>query len=348
MKSVFEIFLLGENRWTRLQYSLFRIVLGTHLLFSSLLLVHSLTLPLTVFLAGTAAVFSVLLIFGAAERFTAFVLAGLWALFFGVWPLAPHHSEPLLIYILLAHTELAPTTRGELAEAIDWRMPQAIYSFLWFITILFFTYTGVSILFGVDYPLLTTLYLAAPLGLMPRFRPLVWALTLFVALYLIAALGDIVLSLLLVQFFLFDPKWVPGKSAGTPETIFYDGHCGLCHRAVLFALEEDRSGELFRFSPLGGDTFLGAITPDRRAELPDSIVVVTASGELLTKSRAVAHIGMALGGLWRLGAVILRLIPHGVADLGYDLVARYRKRIFRAPDTVCPLIPEQLAARFLP
>ena len=38
-------------------------------------------------------------------------------------------------------------------------------------------------------------------------------------------------------------------------TIFYDGDCGLCHRAVRVVLAADPEGRAFRFAPLGGETF---------------------------------------------------------------------------------------------
>src|SRR5579885_2416758 len=39
-----------------------------------------------------------------------------------------------------------------------------------------------------------------------------------------------------------------------PELIFYDGHCGLCHGFVKFALARDREGARFRFAPLPEQT----------------------------------------------------------------------------------------------
>ena len=37
-----------------------------------------------------------------------------------------------------------------------------------------------------------------------------------------------------------------------PETIFYDGGCGLCHRFVRFVIKRDPDGTLFRYAPLEG------------------------------------------------------------------------------------------------
>ena len=76
-----------------------------------------------------------------------------------------------------------------------------------------------------------------------------------------------------------------------PELLFYDGGCGLCHRAVRFVLWADPEGRAFRFAPLGGDTFQALVSAGERERLPDSLVVrTTEDGRLLTRSTARASI----------------------------------------------------------
>jgi predicted DCC family thiol-disulfide oxidoreductase YuxK len=132
----------------------------------------------------------------------------------------------------------------------------------------------------------------------------------------------------------------------SPERIFYDGHCGLCHRTVRFVLARDRTGEAFRFAPLDSDAFRKAVPDSERARLPDSIVVQTADGRLLLRSSAVLHILRRLGGVWRLVALAGGCIPVGLRDLLYDGVARIRRRLFAPPPGACPLLPPHLRARF--
>jgi predicted DCC family thiol-disulfide oxidoreductase YuxK len=134
----------------------------------------------------------------------------------------------------------------------------------------------------------------------------------------------------------------------TPQTeiLFYDGHCGLCHRAVRFVLARDSDGRLFRFAPLEGDTFNRVVTPERRTTLPDSVVVLTAEGKLLARSDAFLHILRRLGGGWKVLAVGLSIVPRRLRDLVYDLVARVRYRIFGRRDEQCPVMAPGLRARF--
>jgi predicted DCC family thiol-disulfide oxidoreductase YuxK len=132
------------------------------------------------------------------------------------------------------------------------------------------------------------------------------------------------------------------------EYIFYDGHCGLCHRAVKFVLKHDRSGNAFRFAPLQGQTFLSRVTPKQTPSLPDSFVVETREGKLLTRSDASLYVMRSLRGGWKILANILGVIPRGLRDAAYDFVARIRYRLFGRQDDLCPIVPPNLRARFDP
>ena len=137
-------------------------------------------------------------------------------------------------------------------------------------------------------------------------------------------------------------------AAQESEYIFYDGHCGLCHRAVKFVLKHDRSGTAFRFAPLQGETIQSHVSAERRASLPDTFVVLTREGALLMRSTASLHILERLGGSWKVLGKILSAIPRGLRDLVYDFVARIRYRLFGRRDDLCPVVPPNLRARFDP
>jgi predicted DCC family thiol-disulfide oxidoreductase YuxK len=134
--------------------------------------------------------------------------------------------------------------------------------------------------------------------------------------------------------------------AAAPSMVFYDGACGLCHRTVRFAIARDPDGSRFRFAALGGETFRRRVTQPARAGLPDSIVVLTPDGSLLTRSGAVIHLLERIGGPWRLLGGLLGLVPRVFRDTGYDAVARVRHWLFRRPAETCPVTPPALRARF--
>ena len=87
----------------------------------------------------------------------------------------------------------------------------------------------------------------------------------------------------------------PRAGAGVGHSlVFYDGTCGLCHRAVRFALARDADGSRFRFAPLDSEAFRQRV-PDA-AGLPDSMVVRTPEGSVLVRSAGVIHILERAGG----------------------------------------------------
>jgi len=128
-------------------------------------------------------------------------------------------------------------------------------------------------------------------------------------------------------------------------TVFYDGTCGLCHRAVQFLLRRDPDGQLFRYAPLQGTTASEVLGDLDR--LPDSMVIQCEDGARLWKGRAALRIGSALGGLWWLLATIGRLLPTPVLDRMYDAIAARRYRWFGKREDHCPLMLPSQRSLFL-
>lgn len=142
------------------------------------------------------------------------------------------------------------------------------------------------------------------------------------------------------------PRTTRGLEPGV-DLLFYDGTCGLCHRWVLFALRRDPEGTRFRFAPIGGVAWREKIPAPLVETLPDSLVLRTADGRTLVRSDAVLHVGERLEPGWRAMARLAGLLPRWLLDLGYDGVARVRRRLFRRPPGSCPLVPAELKGRFL-
>jgi predicted DCC family thiol-disulfide oxidoreductase YuxK len=136
-------------------------------------------------------------------------------------------------------------------------------------------------------------------------------------------------------------------AAPETETIFYDGRCGLCHRTVQFVLKRD-SRRIFRYAPLQGTTFEQRVSPALRSSLPDSVIVLTSDGRLLTRSDAILHIYGRLGGVWNALAAVMAIIPRPIRDAAYDFIARIRYSVFGRRSETCPVVPAELRARFDP
>jgi predicted DCC family thiol-disulfide oxidoreductase YuxK len=296
------------------------------------------------------------------------------------WLLLAHAFLPSAPYGSLA-------ARGRSDPRGNWRMSAAVYGAAWVLMALAYSYSGAmklaspswidgsamarvlanplarpgamhDFLLGVPPVLLRfatwgalALELSfAPLAAIRRVRPWIWSamVVMHIGLLALVAFPDLTVGMVILHAFTFDPAWVPALWIGSRETMFYDGHCGLCHRAVRFVLAEDADGSRFRFAPLQGATFEAAVPPSQQAGLPDSVVVQTADGRILTRSAAFLHILQRLGGAWRVLAAIFSIIPPPLRDSVYDFVARIRYKLFARPPEVCPIVPPDLHARFLP
>jgi predicted DCC family thiol-disulfide oxidoreductase YuxK len=188
--------------------------------------------------------------------------------------------------------------------------------------------------------------LYAPLALFARLRPWIWLamVGMHLGLMVLIDFAELSIGMLILHLLTFDPQWVPARWPARRDRILYDGTCGLCHGAVRFVLAEDRRGDAFTFSPLQESA--GAIEAQSGRALPDSMVVHADSGDVLVRSRAVLYIGQRLGGLWRVLATAGQAVPLAVRDAAYDFVARVRYRVFGRAETLCPVLPPDLRARF--
>lgn len=182
-----------------------------------------------------------------------------------------------------------------------------------------------------------------------------WILAAILVVGIVRGRSDTLTVAAFSLLLLVDPRWIPARWPGRRDRVFYDGTCGLCHGATRFILAEDRSGTAFGFAPLQGPTWEAsasevrqrALPEGQKQALPDSVVVLTAEGDVLTRSTAAIYVLDRMGGLWRVLGTSMGLVPRAVRDAAYDAVARSRYRIFGRRDTLCPILPPDLRSRFL-
>lgn len=130
----------------------------------------------------------------------------------------------------------------------------------------------------------------------------------------------------------------------TSMVLAFDGICVLCNGFVRFLMRHDRL-ERLRFASsgsVGGAAIFAATGQD--SSNPVSVVLVDGDSRYL-ESDAIIRAVMALGGMWRLFAVV-RIVPRPLRDAGYRFVARRRYRWFGKLDS-CPLPGAAAAGRFL-
>jgi len=331
-------------------------------------------LPMVVLLVG--ALMSFFIAAGNSRRpaaLTALVVVG--CLIMGPTPVLDPRVWPVCV-VLAALIFIPPAPYGSIAArgrddpAGGWRMPVWIVIALWVALGAIYATDGIvkvtdtawrsgatltDRMPSLPQGLAVTLAWAAiivqsafvPLALWRVTRPWIWLVAMLqVGRLLAGGAWEPVVAIVSLHLFTFDPRWFNPKVDDEPWLLFYDGQCGLCHNAVRFVMAEDPGGHLFHYAPLQGELIKEKIDEQTRATLPDSIVLITRDGQLLTRSSAVARMLDRLGGLWRLTAWALWLFPRPVRDLGYRSVARVRRLVFKQPKDACPIMPPELRARF--
>jgi predicted DCC family thiol-disulfide oxidoreductase YuxK len=410
-----------KNGWTGGQYGLFRWVFGAYLFihflqlvpwggelfsnqgvlpvassspvlyrFPNILALWDSTGFVTILLlvaTGLAMLFAV----GRYDRIAALGLWYIWACLYGRNPLISNPSIPYVGLLLLAHVCISPspfglrTARKRAFVEPSWRMADSIYTVVWILMAVGYTYSGATKLaspswvngkalsYMLDNPLargglvsqvllsLPDLLLRlatwgamafelcfAPLALLRKLRPWLWAGMFCMHLCLIVAVdfADLSLGMVMLHLFTFNPAWVRTAKAAATETIFYDGHCGLCNRVIRFVLAEDFTGTAFCFAALDSKAFRSLVSDDRCLASNDSLFIVTSDKMVLSRSAAILHILRRLGGIWIWFASLSAMIPLALRDAAYDCLTRLRHPFFLPSMKASPIIPDEIKARF--
>jgi predicted DCC family thiol-disulfide oxidoreductase YuxK len=204
-------------------------------------------------LVAIGAAASVALLIGWRDRIVALALLYVWACLFIRSPLISNPGLPIIGLLLLVHALLPVrpfgswSARGRLDPDSGWRMPPAIYTALWIVMALGYSYSGAAKLVSpswIDGSALTYILdnsvvrpalfqeilssmpstlirmaawgvlvvelLFAPLALIKRVRPWLWLILFSMHLGLMSLIefADLSSEMILLHLFTFDPAWV--------------------------------------------------------------------------------------------------------------------------------------------
>lgn len=381
-----------QTGWTGGQYSIYRAVLAASI---ALLLGERLASATLSGITGTLLVGGILgccaLAIGWHDRWVAafvLVLSTTAAAFVDGAPLELPGIDIVFATVLLAlhlatppHPFGAVTAIGRPDPSGGWEMPFWIPHAAWGLLAVFHVVTDLERLSGLVFaPATIDVGSLAWLGVVfdlwfvvavfrVRQRASAWIAMSLWKLAWIVAFGDFggheSAMLGVLHLLAFDPLWLastsrslerrPDPDSAREARLFYDGECGLCHRAVRIVLAEDANmadALRLRFAPLQGDAWRDLLTrTPRLAEepLPDSLVLELEDGRLLTQATAALEIADRLGGLWRAIGFLLSAggwVPTTVLDRAYDFIATHRKRLFATPKESCPIMPPAVRERF--
>lgn len=130
--------------------------------------------------------------------------------------------------------------------------------------------------------------------------------------------------------------------ANTKRILFFDGVCHLCSSLVDFCLPKFSEGEIY-FAPLQGSTAHEMLPPQ---DLGLDYVVYFRDEKIHRRSKAIAYLLGDIGGIYKPISIMLHILPSFISNFFYELVAKYRYRIFGKSET-CRLPTPQEKKYFL-
>ncbi|WP_251343629.1 thiol-disulfide oxidoreductase DCC family protein [Haloplanus halophilus] len=129
----------------------------------------------------------------------------------------------------------------------------------------------------------------------------------------------------------------------TAPVLLFDGVCSLCNGVVRFLVPRDPEGRL-RYAPLQSDAGRALLDRAGLSEGVDTVVLVEGD-RAYTRSAAVIRVAELLGWPYSL-ARVARVVPRGVRDACYDVVAANRYDWFGRREE-CLVPDEDVRDRFL-
>lgn len=108
--------------------------------------------------------------------------------------------------------------------------------------------------------------------------------------------------------------------------IIFDGVCHLCNASVAFIIRRDPRG-VFSFTPLQGDHAKNLLWNVPAQVINTDSVLLMENGRVYDRSEAALRICRRLPWPWN-WIWVLRVIPKGIRDSVYGLMARNRYRWF--------------------
>lgn len=117
----------------------------------------------------------------------------------------------------------------------------------------------------------------------------------------------------------------------TNQVVFFDGFCNLCNASVRFIIRNDPDG-VFAFSSLTSDYSQKILKNADQFNYPTNSILLFDEDKIFDKSTAVLRISRKLKEPWPLFYVFI-VVPKPIRDYLYDLVAKYRYKIFGRTDS---------------
>lgn len=122
--------------------------------------------------------------------------------------------------------------------------------------------------------------------------------------------------------------------------IIFDGVCIFCNKSLDMLIRLDKE-KIFKYTSLQGEYV-------KTLDIPEGLdsIIFYEGGILYYKSTAILKIFRSLGGVWSM-VNVLYIIPVGIRDYLYDMIAKYRYKFF-GKMALCCVPTEDEKALFIP
>jgi len=130
----------------------------------------------------------------------------------------------------------------------------------------------------------------------------------------------------------------------TEIVLLFDGVCNLCNGVVRFIIPLEPAGKI-KFAPLQSNSGQKILKKFGLPQKKIETFVLIKNNRFYIKSSAVLEILKSLNFFWPLG-YLFKGIPRFIRDGVYDLVAKYRLKIFGSREA-CMVPTPDLKNRFI-
>lgn len=128
--------------------------------------------------------------------------------------------------------------------------------------------------------------------------------------------------------------------------VLFDGVCNFCNGSVQFILKYDRSRSI-HFASLQSEEARVLLAPFGKAAEDMYSILLIHNGRLYDRTSAALRVGRIMGGLLRVVAWIVWLIPRPLRNWMYDRFAANRYRLFGKKKETCRMPKPAERGRFL-
>ena len=128
-----------------------------------------------------------------------------------------------------------------------------------------------------------------------------------------------------------------------PKIILFDGVCNLCNGIVKFIIRFDSNAK-FKFSSLQSGYAQKLLSSAAEIKTADSVIYLR-DGLIHMRSNAALYILKDLGGFWKVFTLFF-ILPRFIRDFLYNIIAKYRYRIFGKRES-CMVPTPEIERRFL-